>query len=167
MEIMLELFREMLVCIKKNELKLYYGDNEECQSRTFRLFEIGNVDYHSQPHFFTILTISDKSKGYEYIHFKLNSLHNQNKLDWALYCNYMTRKISTKQKYFEIEYPPEKQGQKNDTEAKIREIKQANPNPKRDKTIKQYDIDRQRIIRHINEGEREASQLGTYGSEHN
>ena len=44
-------------------MQIYDGIEEENVSRNIKLFEITNVDYHTQPYIVTVLTITrDKSK---------------------------------------------------------------------------------------------------------
>ena len=103
---MMDMFRKALVVVNTKDLKVYNGENEDNQPKVIKLFEIDNVDYHTQPYIFTVFTITrDKTQGQEFLYFKFNSIQNQDKWDRAIYCNYMSRKMKVKNRYFQIDYP--------------------------------------------------------------
>ena len=82
----------------------------------------------------------DKTKGQEFLYFKFDSLENQDKWDRAIYCNYMTKKIKVKSKYFQTEYPEKEEKKDKDRERNILQ---------REENSGEYQIDREQILRKL------------------
>lgn len=137
----MDTFKLCLVVVKTNEMKIYEQSKEESH-RDIKLHEIENVDYFSQPYIFTVMTIvKDKSSTSEFLCFKFDCIEKQHKWDRAIYCNYITRKMKQKGRYFLLEFP-EKEEEKQNNEGLEHVIK------KRDDT-RNYEIDRKKIIKNL------------------
>lgn len=154
-DMMVDTFRPCLVALTTKEMRLHEGTTDDTQYRGVRLHEIENVDYHTQPYIFTVFTITkDKTQGQEYLYFRFNTIDNQDKWDRAVFCNYMTRKMKKKSRYFEIDYPDkEHEKRDNDWERKVNDVEEA-----------ELEIDRAKIMRNIySEREKEGTSKGTVG----
>ena len=103
-EIMINKLNEALVVLSPEGLRIH--DSPGAPPRRILLQEIENVDYHTQPHVFLVLTVQKDKERFN-IYMKFDSEKNQEKWDRALYCCYIGRKMTTQEKFFLIEYPEE------------------------------------------------------------
>ena len=99
------------------------------------------MDYHTQPYIFTVFTITkDKTQGQEYLYFRFDSIENQNKWDRAIFCNYITKKMKNKSRYFEIDYP-------NMTDDKREKDRERNAKQREEPEEGEYEINRNQIFK--------------------
>lgn len=69
-EIMIDSLSKSLVVLKPNELRIYDSIEATGTFRSIKLHEIENVDYHTQPHIFMVLSIQkDKERFNIYLQF--------------------------------------------------------------------------------------------------
>jgi len=67
---MIDKLNKCLVLLKPNELRLYDSIDQTESFKSIKLHEIENVDYHTQPYIFIVLTIQkDKERFNIYMQF--------------------------------------------------------------------------------------------------
>lgn len=123
-EIMIKALSDCLVVLRSNELRVH----ESGGVRAIKMHEIENVDYHTQPYIFIVLTIQKDKERFN-IYLRFDSEKNQEKWDRALYCCYIGRKMKTKEKFFLLEYPEEDVKKKEDEETKKQAAFSYDPDP--------------------------------------
>jgi hypothetical protein len=121
---MIKALSDCLVILRSNELRVH----ENGSIRIIKLHEIENVDYHTQPYIFIVLTIQKDKERFN-IYLRFDSEKNQEKWDRALYCCYIGRKMKTKEKFFLLEYPEEDVKKKEKEETKKQAAFYYEPDP--------------------------------------
>lgn len=102
----MDTFKKCLIVLNSNELQIFDDENELVASREIKFYEFQTVDYLVQPYIFIVITVvEDRSLGAEYLYLRFDSQERQKKWDFALYCNYSTKKMKRKNKLFLQLYP--------------------------------------------------------------
>ena len=117
LDIMIDKLSRCLVVLKPNELRIFESPVATESFKSIKLHEIENVDYHTQPYIFIVLTIQKDKERFN-IYMQFESEKNQEKWDRALYCCVIGRKMKTKDKFFIIDYPEEDVKKKEKEETK-------------------------------------------------
>jgi hypothetical protein len=70
LDIMIDKLSKCLVVLKPNELRIFDSPQQGDNFKSIKLHEIENVDYHTQPYIFIVLTIQkDKERFNIYMQF--------------------------------------------------------------------------------------------------